>query len=118
MKDIRRRDEVMAAFAVGLTLVGQAMKVVSDVTRKASEALEGAAEALDSQPIEPDEPQPADPTEEPGTAEPPTPEPEPGEQPMDPDLPFLPELPPEGTGPYDQPTRGPYDPPSEPPKNP
>jgi hypothetical protein len=113
MKDIRRRDEVMAAVAVGLTLVGRALTVASDAARKAAEAFEAAGQELVK-----DQSQPADPTEEPGTAEPPTPEPEPGEQPMDPDLPFLPELPPEGTGPYDQPSRGPYDPPSEPPQNP
>jgi hypothetical protein len=112
MKDIRRRDEVVAAVAVGMTLVGRALTVASDAARKAAEAFEAAAQELVK-----DEPAP------PPTA-PPTP---PGEYedtgtshipPDDQDMPFNPELPPEGTGPYDQPTRGPYDPPAEPPQNP
>jgi hypothetical protein len=111
MKDIRRRDEIMAAFAAGLTLAGQGMKAVSDATRKAADALQAAAATIDSQPVEVDETVP--------TAPPvPTPEPTPEDGMPDPDMPYSPELPPEGTGPYDQPTRGPYDPPNEPPQNP
>ncbi len=110
MKDIRRRDELMAAVAVGMTLVGQALTMASDAARKAAEALEAAAQELAKGEPEPD-PAPTAPTgeyEDTGT----------GHVPPEEDMPYNPELPPEGTGPYDQPTRGPYDPPSEPPKNP
>lgn len=111
MKDIRRRDELTAALAVGMTLVGQALTMASDAARKAAEALEAAAQELVKDEPEPD-PAPTAPIqdiEDVGTSHIP---------PRDQDMPYNPELPPEGTGPYDQPTRGPYDPPAEPPQNP
>jgi hypothetical protein len=68
MTEISKREELLQAAAVGISLVATGLEKLSEFTQHASAALERVAESLEQQPAEeeegeelPDEPAPASP---------------------------------------------------------